>query len=83
MDIIIIVSGTVLILAVIAARVLLRHKEFRKQEYIHTFDRNTTNEETTGDQNYTVTERQGETRRKHQATPKQVHIRVSKYYENL
>ena len=80
---IIIVSGTVLILAVIAARVLLRHKEFRDQEYIYTFDRNATNEETTGDQNYTVIERQGETRRKHKATPKQVHIRVSKYYKNF
>ena len=80
---IIIVSGTVLILAVIAARVLLRHKEFRDQEYIYTFDRNATNEETTGDQNYTIIERQGETRRKHQATPKKVHIRVSNYYKNL
>ena len=80
---IIIVSGTVLILAVIAARVLLRHKEFRDQEYIHTFDKNAINEETTGDQNYTVFERQGEIRRKHQATPKQVQIRVSSYYKNF
>ena len=80
---IIIVSGTVLILAIIAAGVLLRHREFRDQEYIYTFDRNATNEETTGDQNYTVIERQGETRRKHQATSKQVHIRVSEYYKNF
>ena len=79
---IIIVSGTVLILAVIAARVLLCHKKFRDREYIYTYDRNAINEETTGDQNYTV-ERQGETRWKHQATPKQVHIRVSKYYKNF
>ena len=80
---IIIVSGTVLILAVIAARVLLRHKEFRNQEYISIFDRNAINEETTEDQNYIVIERQGETRRKHQATPKQVHILVAKYYKNF
>ena len=53
---IIIVSGTVLILAVIAARVLLRHKEFRDQEYIYTFDRNATNEETTEDQKQAVAE---------------------------
>ena len=80
---IIIVSGTVLILAVIAARVLLRHKAFRDREYIYTYDRNAINEERTGDQNYTITERQGKTRRKHQATPKKVHIRVSKYYKNF
>ena len=79
---IIIISGTVLILAVIAARVLLRHTEFRDQEYIYNFDRNATNEETTGDQNYSVIQRDGEIRRKHQATPKQVHVRVSKYYKN-
>ena len=80
---IIIVSGTVLILAVIAARVLLRHNEFRDQESFYTFDRIAINEDTTGDQNYTISERQGETRRKHQATPKQVQIRVSNYYRNF
>ena len=80
---IIIVSGTVLILAVIAARVLLRHKKFRDREYIYTYDRNAINEETTGDQNYTVIERQGETRWKHQATPKRVHVKVSEYYKNF
>ena len=80
---IIIVSGTVLILAVIAARVLLHHREFKNQEYYETFDRNATNEETTGDQNYTVIERQGETRWKHQATPKRVHVQVSEYYKNF
>ena len=80
---IIIVSGTVLILAVIAARVLLRHKEFRDREYIYTYDRNAINEETTGDQNYTVIKSQGETRWKHRATPKQVRVRVSEYYKNF
>ena len=80
---IIIISGTVLILAVIAARVLLRHSEFRDQECFHTFDRIAVNEDTTGDQNYTVFERQGEIKRKHQATPKQVQIRMSSYYKNF
>ena len=80
---IIIVSGTVLILAVIAARVLLRHKAFRDREYIYTYDRNAINEETTGDQNYTVIESQGETRWKHRATPKQVRVSVSEYYKNF
>ena len=69
----IIVSGIVLILAVIAARVLLRHREFRDQKYIYIFDRNAINEETTGDQNYTVTERPGRTRSG----------RVAEYYKKI
>ena len=78
-----ITTGLVLILAAIIAKVVLRHREFRDQEYLYIFDRNAINEETTGDQNYTVTERPGKTRRKHQATPKQVHIRVAEYYKNF
>ena len=79
----IILSGIVLILAVIAARVILRHRDFRDQEYLYIFDRNAINEETTGDQKYTVTERPGKTRRKHQATLKQVQIREAVYYKNF
>ena len=70
-----IITGIVLILAVIIARVVLRHREFRDQEYLYIYDRNAINEETTGDQNYTVTERPGKIKRKHQATPKQVYTR--------
>ena len=79
----IILAGIVLILTVIAVRVILRHRDFRDQEYLYIFDRNAINEETTGDQNYTVTERPGKTRRKHQATPKQVHTREAVYYKNF
>ena len=79
----VIIYGIVLILAVIAARVILSHRDFRDQEYLYIFDRNAINEETTGDQNYTVTERPGKTRRKHQATPKQVHTREAVYYKNF
>ena len=78
-----IITGIVLILAVIIARVILRHRDFRDQEYLYIFDRNAINEDTTGDQNYTVTERPGKTRRKHQATPKQVQTREAVYYKNF
>ena len=70
-----IITGLVLILAAIIARVTLRHREFRDQKYLYIFERNAINEDTTGDQNYTVTVRPGKVRRKHQATPKQVHTR--------
>ena len=66
---IIIISVTILMLAVIAARVLLRHTEFRDVEYVYNFDRNATNEETTGALNYSVLQRDGQITRKHQATP--------------
>ena len=78
-----IITGIVLILAAIVARVVLRHREFRDQEYLYIFDRNAINEETTGDQIYTVTERPGKTKRKHQATPKQFHTREAVYYKNF
>ena len=78
-----IITGIALILAVVVARVVLRHREFRDQEYLYIFERNAINEDTTGDQNYTVTERPGKTRRKHQATPKQVHTREAVYYRNF
>ena len=78
-----IITGLVLILAAIIAKVVLRHREFRDQEYLYIFDRNAINEETTGDQNYTVTVRPGKVRRKHQATPKQVHTREAVYYKNF
>ena len=52
----VIIIGIVLIPVVIMARVELRHKEFRDREYLHLFDRNATNEETTGDQNHTNSE---------------------------
>ena len=78
-----IITGIVLILAVTVARFVLRHRGFRDQEYLYLFDRNAINEETTGDQIYTVTERPGKTKRKHQATPKQVHTREAVYYKNF
>ena len=78
-----IITGLVLILAAIIARVMLRHREFRDQEYLYVFERNAINEDTTGDQNYTVTVRPGKVRRKHQATPKQVHTREAVYYKNF
>ena len=78
-----IITGIVLILAAIVARVVLRHREFRDQEYLYIFERNAINEETTGDQIYTVTERPGKTKRKHQATPKQVHTREAVYFKNF
>ena len=78
-----IITGLVLILAAIIARVVLRHREFRDQEYLYIFERNAINEDTTGDQNYTVTVRPGKVRRKHQATPKQVHTREAVYYKNF
>ena len=78
-----IITGHVLILAAIIARVVLRHREFRDQEYLYIFERNAINEDTTGDQNYTVTVRPGKVRRKHQATPKQVHTREAVYYKNF
>ena len=78
-----IITGIALILAAIVARVVLRHREFRDQEYLYIFDRNAINEETTGDQNYTVTECPGKIRRKYQATPKKVHTREAVYYKNF
>ena len=68
-----IISGLLLILATILAKVVLRYREFRDWQYLYIYDRNAINEGTTGDQNYTVTVRPGKVRRKHQATPKQVH----------
>ena len=65
-----IITGLVLIFAAIIARVVLRQREFRDQEYLYIFERNAINEDTTGDQNYTVTVRPGKVRRKHQATSK-------------
>ena len=76
-------AGIALILAAIVARVVLRHREFRDHEYLYNFERNAINEETTRDQIYTVTERPGKTKRKHQATPKQVHTREAVYYKNF
>ena len=78
-----IITGLVLILAAIIARVVLHHREFRDQEYFYIYERNAINEDTTGDQNYTVTVRPGKVRRKHQATPKQVHTREAVYYKNF
>ena len=78
-----IITGLVLILAAIIARVVLRHREFRDQKYLYIFERNAINEDTTGDQNYTVTVRPGKVRRKHQATPKQVHTQEAVYYKNF
>ena len=78
-----IITGIALILAAIVARVVLCHREFRDQEYLYIFERNAINEETTGDQIYTVTERPGKIKRKHQATPKQVHTREAVYYTNF
>ena len=68
-----ITTGLAPILAATIAKVVLHHREYRDQEYLHIFDRNAINEEKTGDQNFTVTVRPGKVRRKYQATPKQVH----------
>ena len=79
----VIITGIVPILAVIVARVVLGHREFRDQEYLYIFERNAINEETTEDQIYTVTERPGKTKRKHQATPKQVRTREAVHYKKF
>ena len=50
---IMIITGIVLILAVIIAKVILRHRKFRNQEYLHILDRNAINEEITEDQKHT------------------------------
>ena len=78
-----IITGIVLILAAIVARVVLRHREFRDQEYLYIFERNAINEETTGDQDYTITVHPNKVKRKHQHTPKQVHTREAVYYKNF
>ena len=76
-------AGIVLTLAVIAARVILSHRDFKDQEYIYIFHRNTINEDTTGNQDHTVTERPDKIRRKHQAIPKQVQTSEEFYHKNL
>ena len=74
-----ITTGLAPILAATIAKVVLHHREFRDQEYLHIFDRNATNEETTENPNLTITVRPGQVRRKHQATPKQVHTQEAVY----
>ena len=78
-----IIAGLVLILTAIIARVVVRHRDFKNQEYLYIYEKNAINEETTGDQNYTITVRPNKVKRKHQASEKQVHTREAVYYKNF
>ena len=76
-------AGIVLTLAVIAVRVILSHRDFKDQEYIYIFHRNTINVDTTENQDHMVTERPDKIRRKHQAIPKQAQTSEEFYHKNL
>ena len=51
---VIIISLTVLALALIAAYTMLQHREFRQKEHVSIFARKAVNKDTAGDQNHTV-----------------------------
>ena len=78
-----IITGLVLILAAIIAKVVVHHREFKDQEYLYIYEKHAINEDMTGDQNYTITVRPNKVKRKHQVTKKQVHTGEAIYYKNF
>ena len=77
------ISITVVLLAVIIARVALDHRDYRVEEFNYTMDRFTTNEEAADDHSYEWVERQGETIRCHTVTPRMVQTNISKHWRNF
>ena len=72
-----------IILAAIIAKVVASHREFKDREYLYIYEKSAINEDTTGDQNYTITVRPNKVKRKHQVTEKQVHTGEAIYYKNF
>ena len=72
-----------IILAAIIAKVVANHREFKDKEYLHMYEKSARNEDTTRDQNFSITVRPNKVRRKHQVTEKQVFTRQAVYYKNF
>ena len=70
-----------IVLAAIIAKVVANHREFK--EYLHMYEKSARNEDTTGDQNFSITVRLNKVRIKHQVTEKQVFTRQAVYYKNF
>ena len=79
-----IVSATVIILALITGRVVLMHKDFVETERSVDISKVAVNEDTIGNQIYTITEDPINNVRKqeHQNTPKEVRTKLRKRYKN-
>ena len=58
--VILVISVTIIVLAVIIAKVVLNHRDYRNEEFQYILDRNATNEESTGDHIYEWLERRSE-----------------------
>lgn len=83
MEPVLIISILVLCVTVILARVTLQHKDFVETEKISKYTRTAVNEDTCGNQIYTIIENpNGRTTRRHQNVPKQITVEVEKYAKN-
>ena len=80
---VLVISATLVILAVLATYVLLNHKDFQETEYRKTYCRSAFNEDTQGDQVYQITkDPNGRQTKKCQNVPKQVIVNWQRYYRN-
>ena len=72
-----------IILAAIIAKVMANHREFKDKEYLQVYEKSARNEDTTGDQNFSIKVRPNKIRQKHQVTEKQILTRQAVYYKNF
>ena len=73
----------VIALVAIIACIIANHRDFKDKEYLKVYEKTARNEDTTGDQNFSITVRPNKIRRKHQVTEKEVFIRQAVYYKNF
>ena len=80
---VLIISIAFLAVTIIVARVTLQHKDFVETEKITKYTRTAVNEDTQGNQIFTIIENpNGRTTRRHQNVPKNITVEIEKYYKN-